>query len=824
MYTATVQCNSASFVPNNAIMVISYNWLRQYLPIEIDPQKAAEILTSTGLEVEKVEQKDSIPGALRGLVIGEVLDARPHPNADRLKLTKVDVGDGEPLPIVCGAPNVEAGRKVVVATVGTTIHPLQGEPFKIKKAKIRGEESRGMICAEDEIGLGTDHDGIIVLEDEAKTGTPAAEYYNIESDYIMEIGLTPNRADGNSHIGVARDLIAAINVREGKNLKLKMPDLSAFSEGQNESPVQVEIEDEVACPRYSGLVIRNVQVGPSPDWLRQALQSIGLKPKNNVVDITNFVLFEYGQPLHAFDLKAIKGDTVVVKKLPANTHFTTLDEEERKLHQDDLMICNTEAGMCIAGVFGGIGSGVTEETKDVFIESAYFEPVGIRKTSTRHLLRTDAATHYEKGCDPNITIDALKRAALLIQELAGGRIDYKITDNYPTKIEPFKVNFRKERLELLSGIKMEEEIVRKALESLEIKVANTQSDTWKLQVPTYRSDVLREADVIEEVLRIYGFDNIPIPDEVRSSLSYQDGVSSENLRVSVSRFLNGMGLTEIMTNSISQSQFFGENENMVSLANSMTADLDVMRPDLLPSGLEVIRHNLNRQIHRLSLFEFGRSYISSGDGYEEAEKLCLYFTGNTNGESWIASERPTDFYYAKGIAEAVLGKLGLSNLQTDDSNDNRLQYGLEWRRGNRNLLIMGRVKPTLLKQMEIKQEVFFAEFEWANILEAYGKARVKVKEVAKFPAVRRDLALVLNEQIQFSEIAALISKSAGDKLNSVNLFDVYRGEKTDQGKKSYAVSLIFQDREKTLNDKDIDKLIGKIISQLSEKFGADIRK
>lgn len=805
-------------------MVISYNWLRKYLPIDIDPDKAAEILTSTGLEVEKLEQVDTIPGGLRGLVIGKVLEANPHPNADKLKVTKVDVGEDETLSIVCGAPNVAAGQKVVVATVGTTIHPNEGEPFKIKKAKIRGEESRGMICAEDEIGLGTDHDGILVLDEDAVVGTAAADYFKVESDFMIEIGLTPNRADGNSHIGVARDLIAALNVREGKDLKLDLPDLSSFEEGSNNSPVTVEIQDESSCPRYSGLVIKDVKVGPSPDWLRNALQAIGLKPKNNVVDITNFVLFEYGQPLHAFDLKAIKGNKVIVKKLPGKTKFTTLDEVERELHEEDLMICNAEQGMCIAGVFGGLGSGVSEETTDVFIESAYFEPVGIRKTSTRHLLRTDAATHYEKGCDPNITLEALKRAAILIRDVANGKIDSKIVDAYPNPIEPFKVNFRQKRLELLTGIEITETVTRRALDSLEIKIAGEQEEELELEVPTYRSDVRREVDVIEEIMRIYGFDNIPIPKEVRSSLSHKEGVDAESLRVSLSRFLNGMGLTEIMTNSISQSQFFGERADLVQLANSMTADLDVMRPDLLPSGLEVIRHNLNRQVNRISLFEFGRSYLRSDSGFKETEKISLFMSGNRRQESWLGVDGPTDFFYLKGLVEAVLTKLGLSNLQTEEAEDRRLQYGLMMRRGNREMLRFGKVKSGLLRKADIKQEVFYAEFDWMNILEAYGQARVKVKEVPKFPAVRRDLALLLDDKVKFEAIAKVVAKSAGDKLNSVDLFDVYRGDKIESGKKSYAISMVFQDAEKTLKDKEVDKMVGQIVDQLQSKLGADIRQ
>jgi phenylalanyl-tRNA synthetase beta chain len=713
---------------------------------------------------------------------------------------------------------------VVVATVGTTIHPTEGEPFKIKKAKIRGEESRGMICAEDEIGLGGDHDGIMVLDEDAVVGTAATDYFNVESDYIIEIGLTPNRADGNSHIGVARDLIAALNVREGKDLKLDLPDLSSFEEGSNKSPLTVEIQDESACPRYSGLVIKDVKVGPSPDWLRNALQAIGLKPKNNVVDITNFVLFEYGQPLHAFDLKAIKGNKVIVKKLPGKTKFTTLDEVERELHEDDLVICNAEEGMCIAGVFGGLGSGVTEETTDVFIESAYFEPVGIRKTSTRHLLRTDAATHYEKGCDPNITLEALKRAAILIRDVANGKIDSKIVDAYPNPIEPFKVNFRQKRLELLTGIEISESVIRRALESLEIKIIGEQGEVLGLEVPTYRSDVRREVDVIEEIMRIYGFDNIPIPIEVRSSLSHNKGVDEESLRVSLSRFLNGMGLTEIMTNSISQSQFFGERADLVQLANSMTTDLDVMRPDLLPSGLEVIRHNLNRQVNRISLFEFGRSYQRSDSGFKETEKISLFMSGNRRQESWLGIDGPTDFFYLKGLVEAVLTKLGLSNLQTEEAEDRRLQYGLMMRRGNREMLRFGKVKPGLLRTMDIKEEVLYAELDWVNILEAYGQARVKVKEVPKFPAVRRDLALLLDDKVKFEAIAKVVAKSAGDKLNSVDLFDVYRGDKIESGKKSYAISMVFQDAEKTLKDKEVDKMVGQIVDQLQSKLGADIRQ
>lgn len=804
-------------------MTVSYNWLRRYLDFDIQPEKVAEILTSTGLEVEKWERVDTVPGGLKGLVIGEVLEAEKHPNADKLKVTKVNVGEDEPLSIVCGAPNVAAGQKVVVATVGTTIHPTEGDPFEIKKAKIRGEASFGMICAEDEIGLGQSHDGIMELDKDAPVGQAAAEFFNIESDYIFEIGLTPNRADGNSHIGVARDLIAAINVREGRNHKLQMPDLSGFQTGEMASPIDIEIENVEACPRYSGLVISDVKVGNSPDWLRNALQAVGVKSINNIVDITNFVLFEYGQPLHAFDQAAIKGNQVIIKNLPEGTKFTTLDEVERKLSAEDLMICNAEGGMCIAGVFGGLHSGVTEKTTDVFFESAYFEPIGIRRTSTRHLLRTDAATHYEKGCDPNVTVEAMKRAALLMVEIAGGKLQSPITDVYPKAIHPFEVAFRPNRLNALAGIDIDTQIVKTALAALEIEIDSKKGDTWNLKVPTYRSDVTREADVIEEVLRIYGFDNIPIPDQLHSNLASGKAVEPDVVRVNLSRFLTGIGLTEIMTNSISQSKFYDE-DGMIKLANSMTSDLDAMRPEMLPSGLEVLRHNINRQQHDLAVFEFGKTYKKAGDGFNEEQKLCIFLSGNLRQANWMGKAVEAGFFQAKGLVDAISQKLGLGNLKFGEAKDSMLDYGLVSQRGKFEMVRFGEVKAKLLKQMEIKQAVFYIEFNWDAILKALEQSKTKVKDIPRFPAMRRDLALLLDDSVSFEELSKLALKQGKQLLNSVDLFDIYRGDKIGEGKKSYAISLVFQDPEKTLTDKDVDTVIDRIVNSMEKELKASIRK
>lgn len=805
-------------------MIISYNWLKKYLPLELDPAEVAEILTSTGLEVEKFEERDAIPGGLRGIVVGQILETWQHPDADRLKVTKVDLGAGEQVQIVCGASNVTEGQKVVVATVGSMLYPEDGEPFKIKKAKLRGQESHGMICAEDEIGMGTDHDGIMVLDSNAQVGINAADYFGIKSDYIFEIGLTPNRSDGNSHIGVARDLLAAINTRESKDYKLVLPDLSSFETGKANPPISVSVKNQEACPRYSSLSISGVKVGASPDWLKTALLSIGQKPINNIVDITNYVLHEYGQPLHAFDQAAIDGSEVIVQNLPEGSKFTTLDEIERKLSSEDLMICNKTEGMCIAGVFGGMKSGVTESTTDVFLESAYFEPIGIRKTSTRHLLRTDAATHYEKGCDPNITIEALKRAALLIQEIAGGTLASPVQDIYPEEIKDFKVDFRPARLNQLAGIEIPKETVRRSLTALEIKIAEESKGLWKLEVPTYRSDVKREADVVEEVLRIYGFDNIPIPETLTASLEYSNQDSTHKERLNVSRYLTGLGLTEIMTNSITQSKFFNESIPMVRLANSMTADLDTMRPSIMETGLEVIRHNLNRQQSGVSLFEFGKTYLRNGDSFQEREMLSILLAGNAQAESWIVPEKKSDFYSLKGYVEAMIQKFGLQGVSYTELDDDRFAYGLAINKGKIDLLRMGMVKPSIAKHFDIKEEVFYAEWDWSFLAQTFARHSLKVKEVPKFPSVRRDLALLLNEEVSFAQISDSAAKDGKAILREVGLFDVYKGDRIEEGKKSYAISLIFQNENKTLTDKEVDSSVNRIVKGLEQKLQAKIRQ
>ncbi len=808
-------------------MKISYNWLKQYVNVELPVEKVSEILTDTGLEVEGVEKYQSVKGGLEGVVVGEVLTCEQHPNADRLKVTTVDIGEDEPVQIVCGAQNVKAGIKVPVATIGTVLYDGDKD-FKIKKGKIRGEESHGMICAEDELGLGDSHDGILVMDDNAKVGSPVANYYDIENDNVIEIGLTPNRTDGMSHYGVARDLRAAL-LHQGESHNMMLPSVENFKVDNINLPIEVEVKDTEACPRYAGLTISGIEVKESPTWLQNRLKAIGLGPINNVVDVTNYVLHEIGHPLHAFDADKIKGNKIVVQQVKQDTKFVTLDETERKLDAADLMICNAEEGMCIAGVFGGLSSGVSKSTKNIFIESAYFNPVSIRKTAKRHGLNTDASFRYERGIDPNMTIYALKRAALLIQEIAGGEVSSEIVDQYPNPIHNFKVELSFENMKRLIGESIEKEVVKNILASLDIEVLKETEEGLSLSVPPYRADVKREADVIEEVLRIYGYNNIGFPTKLNTSLFHHDKLSNSYMQNLVSDLLSGNGFNEIMSNSLTKAEYadwtedFKAEEN-VAMLNPLSQDLGVMRQTLLYGGLEAISYNNKRQMQDLKFYEFGKSYKKTEEGYHESRELMLFVTGNKQAETWEAKPQKMDFYWLKGMAEMVLTRLGIAGgIKYDQADKGFYADGLTAKLGKNVIVELGIVKKNILKKMDIKQEVFVAQFNWDTILRFVQKKKVSYTDIPKFPMVRRDLALLLDKEVQFSAIHDLAYKAERKILKDVNLFDVYEGDKLPEGKKSYAVSFTLQDPSKTLTDNYVDKVMSKLQETFEKELGATLR-
>lgn len=812
-------------------MKISYNWLKQYADFVLTPEDLAEVLTGTGLEVEDIVPYETITGGLEGVVIGEVLECSKHPDADKLSVTKVNVGHQEPVQIVCGAPNVAAGQKVLVATVGSTLYPTGGEKLSIKKAKIRGVESYGMICAEDELGLGQNHDGIMVLPAAATVGTRAADYFKIEKDYVFEIGLTPNRGDANSHIGVARDVVAALNVAYRAKVNLLKPQIS-LPEVTTPCPVQVIVEDKQACSRYSAILVDNITVGESPEWLKNRLKSIGVKCINNVVDITNFVLHEYGQPLHAFDADKITGGKVVVKKLAEGTTFLTLDGNTVKLSSDDLMICNAEEPMCIAGVFGGLHSGVTAETKAVFIESAYFDATGIRKTSTRLGLRTDAATHFEKGTDPNGTVTALMRAAQLMQEICGGKVASSITDVYPSPVAGWTVEVNTERMLHLAGFTIEEDTIRQILSYLEIEVVKQDGNNWQLLVPPFKTDVKREADIVEEILRIYGYNSFTLPKAIKSALTFSPTVNFQKIENHVAEMLSGFGLNEIWTNSVSQSKFETDEAlqgETVKLLNSQTAELDAMRTSMLYNGLEVIAYNQNRKQADLRLFEFGKTYHKNALGYQEKRHLAIYLTGKTTEENWLTKAERYNFYHLKNLVSNVLLKTGHHitervveerapfvfsvSLLAEDSDKNKVTVAR-----------FGEVSNTILKKFDIRNPVFYADINWDFILEKSPYIKTSFRELPKFPSVKRDLAMVVDDALAFSEIEKIAVAESKKFLQEVTLFDVFKGDKIGAGKKSYAVSFIFQHPEKTLTDEEVEKVMNKLMNRYEKELGAIIRK
>ena len=820
-------------------MNISYNWLKEYLDFDLQPDEVAAALTSIGLETGGVEEVQTIKGGLEGLVIGEVLTCEDHPNSDHLHITTVNVGGEAPLQIVCGAPNVAAGQKVVVAVNGTKLYDGD-QCFTIKKSKIRGVESNGMICAEDEIGIGTDHSGIIVLPADAVVGTLAKDYYNVKSDYVLEVDITPNRVDATSHYGVARDLAAYLK-QAGKPAALRLPSVEAFKIDDETPAIEVVVENEEACLRYSGVTIKGVAVKESPEWLQNRLRVIGLRPINNVVDVTNFILHELGQPLHSFDAAKIKGNKVVVKAVEAGTKFVTLDGVERTLTDRDLMICNTEEPMCIGGVFGGLDSGVTEQTTDVFLESACFHPTWIRKTARRFGLNTDASFRFERGLDPNNTIYVLKRAALLIQELAGGKITGAIQDVYPKVVEPYRVEVSYAKINSLIGKEIPVETVKSIVDSLEMKIESETAEGLCLRVPVYRIDVQRDVDVIEDILRIYGYNNVEFNEEVKACLSYQTPTDhSYKMQNLISEQLCGCGFNEIMNNSLTRSAYYSDltvypEKNCVRLMNPLSADLNVMRQTLLFGGLESAEHNMKRRRGNIRFYEFGNCYQydetkkKEGEtlaGFSEDYRLGIWLAGNRVENSWAHPNEKTTVYELKAYVENVLSRLGLNlgklvfGVLTDDIYSAGLSITTQ---SGRRLGSLGIVSKKILKAMDIDVEVYFAELSWTALMKETRKNKVTYTEISKFPAVKRDLALLLDKSVAFADIEKIAGESERKLLKSVTLFDVYEGKNLPAGKKSYAVSFYLQDDNKTLNDKQIDAIMKKIQTNLEQKLGAQLR-
>lgn len=829
-------------------MNISFDWLKEYVDIEdMTPQQLDDLLTFSGLEVDSMEKVETIKGGLEHVVIAQVLTCEPHPDSDHLHLTTVDVGGERPLNIVCGAPNVAAGQKVVCAQIGTKIYTSDTEYYEIKKGKLRGAVSEGMLCAADELQLGTDHAGIMVLPDDAPVGMPAKEYFHVKDDCLLEVAITANRMDAISHIGVARDVVAVRNTREGKQLKIKWPEVDGSvccnSVATNpKEAIRVTVEEPELCPRYTGITLRNVKVGESPEWLQNRLRTVGLRPINNIVDVTNFVMMEVGQPLHAFDADKIGGGHVVVKRLPQGTKFVTLDGVERTLDARDLMICDENEGMCIAGVFGGQKSGVSMETTNVFLESAFFNPVSIRKTSQRHTLKTDASYRYERTCDPNITEWALRRAVKLIRELAGGDICGQMVDLYPNKIErpTVEVNFR--RMFDLVGQDIPLEAVRTALTSLDIEIVREDAEGMTLKVPTCKADVTRECDIVEEIMRIYGYNNIHIGTTVNSCLSYGKKPDPRKLKNAVSDYLTDNGFSEIMNNSLTKSEYYDDNpdfpaDRCIPIINPLSKELNVMRQTLLYSGLECIARNINYKIHDQKLYEFGRSYVKTDEAanqelpvtkrFNETEHVSIFLTGNMMPESWKMKPAEADFFYLKAYVMDILHRMrvNMGRVEMVPTQYKFFAEGLDIvQRDSKKLLgTIGRIGRETLKKMDIKQPVFYADLNWTLLLKGYPTKEVQYQEVAKFPEVRRDLALILRKDVTFAAIEQAAMQCEKKLLKRVSLFDVYEGKGITEGFKSYAVSFILQDKDKTLNDKQIESTMAKIQKTLETQLGAKVR-
>lgn len=817
-------------------MNISYKWLKDYINIDLDPQEVSSILTSIGLEVEAVETYEDVKGGMEGLVIGKVLTCEKHPNADKLSVTTVNIGRDASLHIVCGAPNVAKGQTVVVAPVGTTLYK-GNESLTLQKVKIRGELSEGMICAEDEIGIGTSHAGIIVLDDNVQVGIPAKEYYKVESDTVFTIGLTPNRIDAASHYGVARDLAAYLS--QHKDVKLTPPDTSSFKVDSKDYPVEVVIENPSSCKRYAGVTVTGIKVGPSPDWMQKRLKAIGLNPINNIVDITNYVLFESGKPLHAFDADKLKDKKIVVRNVTQGTKFITLDEKERELSVEDLMICDAENPVCIGGIFGGIDSGVSENTKNVFIESAYFNPVTTRRSAKRHGINTDSSFRFERGVDPESTIPALKRAAILMKEFGGGKISSEIVDVYPEPIQPFKVEVTYKNIDRLIGKKIDHNRIKKILNSLEIEILNENEDTLYLSVPAYRVDVKREADVIEDILRIYGYNNIEISDQLYASISYTTKPDKERIKNLISDYLSANGFNEIMCNSLTKSGYYDNLKsypanNLVRIHNPLSVDLDVMRQTLLFGGLESVILNINHKNSDLALYEFGNCYFFDKkqnqkdplESFIEKEHFAIFITGKKRELNWTSKDEPVTFFYLKTFVENLLQRIGVSinDVSTADPSNDIYKEGITYSLNGNTLAEFGSINKNLLKSFDIKSDVFYADLYFENILNSIKDHKITYSELLKYPEVKRDLALVLDQAVTYQQIKELAHKTEKKLLKDIILFDVYEGEQIEKGKKSYAVSFTIQDETKTLTDSEIDKVMNNLMKAYETVLEAKIRK
>jgi phenylalanyl-tRNA synthetase beta chain len=818
-------------------MKISYSWLKEYIKIDLDPKEVATILTDIGLEVEGTETFEKVKGGLEGLVIGEVKSCDKHPEADRLYVTTVDVGANTILNIVCGAPNVKKGQKVIVAKPGTTLHK-DDESYRIKETKIKGIISEGMICAEDEIGMGTSHDGIMILDNDAPAGMPLNEYFSLEKDTVFEIGLTPNRIDAASHFGVARDLAAYL--KQNKEVKLNLPDVGRFKTDNNNYQVDIKIENKDACKRYAGVTVTDVRIAPSPDWLQTRLASIGLKPINNIVDITNFILHELGQPLHAFDADKLADRKIIVKNLPEGTVFTTLDGIEHKLSGEDLMICDGKEAVAIGGVFGGLYSGVTDETGNIFIESAYFNPVFVRRTSKRHGINTDSSFHFERGVDPDMTIIALKRAALLMKDLAGGSVSSEVIDIYPEPIKPFKVVLDHKNIDRLTGKHLERNKIRKILASLEINIIDEHQDLITVNVPPYRVDVTREADVIEDILRIYGYNNIEFSENLNSSISYTTKPDRERILDIVSDFLSSNGFYEIMSNSLTKSVYYEKldsykSDALVRLYNPLSNDLNVLRQTLLLGGLEAIAYNANRRMNDLRFYESGNCYFFNKkktmnnplNNYSEEQHFALFITGNKYEPNWISKEEKSSYFLLKSYVENILARLGFNinelNIDNPVKKSDIFLDGLSYRQNSDILAEFGIVNSALTEDFDIKENVFYCDIFWDNVIKNLGTHDIEYKELPKYPEVRRDLALLLDMKVTFEQIRELAFKTEKYFLKRINLFDVYTGDKIDKSKKSYAISFILQDEKKTLTDPQIDKIMKGLASVIIKELDAEIR-
>jgi phenylalanyl-tRNA synthetase beta chain len=808
-------------------MTISYNWLKQFINLPWDAEKTGELLTDLGLEVEGIEDFSSVKGGLEGVVVGHVLECAQHPNADRLKVTKVDIGSGETLQIVCGAPNVSIGQKVPVATIGTTLYDAEEKPWQINKGKIRGEVSEGMICAEDELGLGKSHDGIMVLDAKLKPGTPLAKVLEVENDKVFEIGLTPNRADAMSHWGVARDLKAGL-LHKGISTKLNTPSTSSFRVDNRTLKMNVKVADSTLAPRYCGITLSNLTVTDSPSWLQNRLKAIGLTPINNVVDVTNYVLHELGQPLHAFDANKISSNTIEVKTLPAGTKFTTLDGTERELHEEDLMICDAEKPLCIAGVYGGIDSGVTSETTSIFLESAYFNPVSIRKTAKRHGLSTDASFRFERGIDPNIADYALRYATILIHKVAGGQITSDLVDIYPKKIEDHQVFLNFEKANRLIGEEIPKETIKDILTSLEMKVNNVTETGMGMTIPAYRNDVTRDVDVIEELLRVYGYNNIKFTQKLNASISAILPGEDYEVQNKLALQLTGLGFHEMLNNSLTSPKYAKLSETIkenyhIAMLNPLSNDLSVMRQSLLFSGLEAIAYNRNRKNSNLKLFEFGKTYHNFPGGKTETKHLSLFISGLKNDGNWTTPDTPSNFFFGKGTVVAVLERLGLQNYSEEATENDIFSEGISFKRNKEVVVSFGIVKKKINAALDIDAEVFYADFNWDIVLKQISTKNFKLRPIAKFQPVQRDFALLLDTSVRFSALRDAAFSTEKKLLKSVNLFDVYKGKNLPEGKKSYALTFTIQDEEKTLTDKQIDKIMGKLQQKFEADFGAVLR-